>query len=403
MKKSVAWNTIGNFIYMVCQWALTVLVVRLGNYQSAGYLNLAMTTSSTFSAISLFSMRNYQVSDVNHEYSNSEYVCSRVISCLISVIVCYFFSILCIRNIYQQKCIMAFMMIRVTEAMIDVLHGEDQFCNRYDIIGKSFIFRGIGTLILFGLVMFISKDVFLALIFVAIQSFALFLLWDWTNTKKYSHDLTLIHPNSKVWKLMGTCLPIVLFTLMLNSINLIPKNVLQDVCGNHILGIYTSMASPTLAVQVLAQVIFVPFIPVISLKIDAGDGKGVSQIMKKVYMALIVLSVISMVGGLIIGRPGLYLLFGKEILKYYDKFPLIIMCTIMLAVIWILYAIAIAFRKIKNILIGMIISFALLLVITKPLTIRFGMNGTSMAQLIAYGLFVPQLVVICNKETKKIL
>lgn len=403
MKKSVAWNTIGNFIYMVCQWALTVLVVRLGNYQSAGYLNLAMTTSSTFSAISLFSMRNYQVSDVNHEYSNSEYVCSRVISCLISVIVCYFFSILCIRNIYQQKCIMAFMMIRVAEAMIDVLHGEDQFCNRYDIIGKSFIFRGIGTLILFGLVMFISKDVFLALIFVAIQSFALFLLWDWTNTKKYSHDLTLIHPNSKVWKLMGTCLPIVLFTLMLNSINLIPKNVLQDVCGNHILGIYTSMASPTLAVQVLAQVIFVPFIPVISLKIDAGDGKGVSQIMKKVYMALIVLSVISMVGGLIIGRPGLYLLFGKEIMKYYDKFPLIIMCTIMLAVIWILYAIAIAFRKIKNILIGMIISFALLLVITKPLTIRFGMNGTSMAQLIAYGLFVPQLVVICNKETKKIL
>jgi O-antigen/teichoic acid export membrane protein len=403
MKKSVAWNTIGNFIYMLCQWAMTVLVVRLGNYQSAGYLNLAMTTSSTFSAISLFSMRNFQVSDVNREYSNSEYMCSRVISCLLSIAACFIFAVFCIEGRYQRECIMAFMLIRVAEAMIDVLHGEDQFCNRYDVIGKSFIFRGVATLVVFGLIMYLHRDVLLALIFVAVQSFAFFVLWDWTNTKKCSSGLAFIRPGPKVWKLMGTCIPIVIFTLMLNSINLIPKNVLQDVCGNHILGIYTSMASPTLAVQVFAQVIFVPFIPAISVKIEAGDGEGVSRILKKVYLALAVLAVVSMAGGLLIGRAGLSLLFGSSILKYYSRFPLIIMCTILLAVIWILYAIAVAFRKIKEILAGMSVTFILLLIITRPLTVHFGMNGTSLAQVIAYSFFIPQLVLLCSKASRHIM
>ena len=59
MKKNIAWNTFGSIFYCVCQWLITVLVVWLDSYSAAGNLSLAMTTSSSFSAISLFSMRNY--------------------------------------------------------------------------------------------------------------------------------------------------------------------------------------------------------------------------------------------------------------------------------------------------------------------------------------------------------
>ena len=61
MKKDIAWNTFGNIFYGFCTWVITIIVVRLGSFEDAGYLSLAMTTSSTYNAIALFAMRNYQI------------------------------------------------------------------------------------------------------------------------------------------------------------------------------------------------------------------------------------------------------------------------------------------------------------------------------------------------------
>jgi hypothetical protein len=88
MKKNVIWNTAGTLVYCLCQWLITILVVHIDSYGAAGYLSIAMTTSSSFSAISLFSMRNYQVSDVKGEFSANEYVGSRVLTSIIALITC---------------------------------------------------------------------------------------------------------------------------------------------------------------------------------------------------------------------------------------------------------------------------------------------------------------------------
>jgi hypothetical protein len=55
MKRNIVLNTAGNLIYNLCQWLLTILVVRLlSNYENAGYLGMAMTTGSTYFAITLW-------------------------------------------------------------------------------------------------------------------------------------------------------------------------------------------------------------------------------------------------------------------------------------------------------------------------------------------------------------
>ena len=41
------WNTVGNIVYCICQWVITILVVRFASYSEAGYLSLAMSTTST--------------------------------------------------------------------------------------------------------------------------------------------------------------------------------------------------------------------------------------------------------------------------------------------------------------------------------------------------------------------
>ena len=134
MSKNILWNTIGSVFYSACQWVITIIVVHVASYEMAGYLSLAMTTSSSFSAISLFSMRNFQVSDVRGEYTSSQYVSSRIWTCIVAFVLCVVVSGLG-NSQYQILCIMAFMLIRVSEALVDVMHGIDQKQERYDYIG----------------------------------------------------------------------------------------------------------------------------------------------------------------------------------------------------------------------------------------------------------------------------
>ena len=95
LAKNMLWSSVGNLVYCICLWAITILTVRLCSYDQAGYLSLAMSASSTCATIGLFSMRNYQISDIDNEFSVSVYVGSRFFTCLLSVVFCLVY---CLRS-----------------------------------------------------------------------------------------------------------------------------------------------------------------------------------------------------------------------------------------------------------------------------------------------------------------
>lgn len=49
VKQNMLWNTAGSMVYLVCQWLITVFVVRLSDgYDAAGVLALGMAVSNIF-------------------------------------------------------------------------------------------------------------------------------------------------------------------------------------------------------------------------------------------------------------------------------------------------------------------------------------------------------------------
>jgi O-antigen/teichoic acid export membrane protein len=399
MKKNIALNTFGNLIYNLCQWILTILVVRLStNYENAGYLGLAMTTGSTYSAIALWGMRNYQISDVKNVFSDSEYISSRIITCILAYVCC---ALGCIfgNSSYQIFCIDAFMICRISEAFVDVLHGMDQKFDRYEYIFYSMTFRGIFSVIIFSVLFVFSKDLVLAILAMSVFDMGWVLLYDLRKTSALSKIRIRISKN--IFNLLKECAPIVVFTFLLNMINLFPKNTLQSLKGTNLLGVYTSMASPTLVVQLFASVALSPLIPKLSQYFYDRKKKEFRALMNKMYISLLAIAVITLIGAAVIGRWGLGFLYGKGILKYYYAFMPMILCTIGLAYIWILYAVVTALRKIKAMLIGMLMDFLVVLLISNPLIRRWSLNGANLVQIIGYGLYIPFLIILIERAYKK--
>ncbi len=400
MKKNIAWNTFGSIFYCVCQWLITVLVVWLDSYRAAGNLSLAMTTSSSFSAISLFSMRNYQVSDVMGEYTSGQYVSSRVLTCVAAVVSCIAVSMLGNNSQYEVLCIAAFMVVRAAEAVVDVLHGVNQKYMRYDLIGKSYIIRGILTIGSFSLGLLAFQDLMATLFIVAGVNFLAAACFDWMKTSRLEKfQINLM--DKKLGKLLKTCAPIVAFSFLLSLENLIPKISLKQWYGEEQLGIYSSIASPTLVVQVFASVAFNPFLPAFSLAYQQGEWKKFRGMFHKALAALAGMCLVVTLGGMLFGRLGLTILFGEGILEHYNLFLPIVWCTILTALIWILSSLVVAVRKIKWLLAGMAVDFLLCLGLVGPLVRTYGKNGVSIVQIVAYAVYIVYLVVICEISTRR--
>ena len=63
------WNTFGTFFYFLCQYLLTILVVRLGSFNDAGIFSIVLSITNVFYCISIYGVRNYQVADIENRFS----------------------------------------------------------------------------------------------------------------------------------------------------------------------------------------------------------------------------------------------------------------------------------------------------------------------------------------------
>lgn len=400
MKKDIAWNTFGNIFYGFCTWVITILVVRMGSFTDAGYLSLAMTTSSTYNAIALFAMRNYQITDSGHLYSDGEYVSSRIISCLAAYV---FLAVAAVfsGSMYQAICIIAFMPVRLSEAYSDVFHGIDQMHDRYDLIGKSFTMRGIAVIVIFIAGMTVTGNLAHTLGLISIATFAISILWDKRLTSKIT-TIEMRLKDSKILKLYLSCLPLMLFTFFMGMQMMYAKTVLSEVVGVTRQGIYASISNPTYAIQVMGAALFAPFLPVLAEYLKERDIQGFNRGVRKVTGILVVFSALVLVAASLLGRWVLGIFFGKEILDYYELFiPVVIVIIINTFVYWF-QGVLVALRKNVLLAVGMIVDFMLFVILIRPAIEIFGMNGASYAQILSLGLYLLFEIIATAFNGKKI-
>ena len=184
--KSILYNSIGSGIYLFCQWIITFIVVWISGYETAGILSISMSVSTTFCVIATFNMRNFQSSDLKGKYSEKTYLITRAFTTIISIIVTLIYSLIKDFSMLQFLCINLYMIFKVSEAVVDVLHGSLQKKWRFDIIGLSYIFRGLISLALFSITLFLTNNLVLA---IASMSIGVYIFIYFFDIRKYKENI----------------------------------------------------------------------------------------------------------------------------------------------------------------------------------------------------------------------
>ena len=401
IQSSIFWNTVGSMFYLACQWLITVLVVRLSGVETAGILSLCMSVCNIWYCIAVYGMRNFQVSDTLNRYSHGSYIFSRLISCGIAGIGCLLYTLAMPYDLITTICILLYFLYKCSESVFDVYAGIFQKSWRLDLAGKSLLLRGVLTIGSFCILLPVTDNLPVTLAGMAVVCLTAILLYDIPKARKIA-SVKLDCRIPEVKHLFIECFPLVVYTFLSTAIGSIPKLFLERISGSYDLGVYSSVATPTLIIQMGATYIFNPFVTLFAERYTQKDYHGFLSILKKCTLAVFGIAIAGVLGGKLLGVWGLNLLYGPEIAAYVKLLITLILCTILTAFSWLLCGVLTATRQFRGLVIANILAVISSIIFSPVLEKYFSMQGASMALALATILEIIVLLIYLGKDLRAI-
>jgi len=400
LQQNILYNTIGMTINLGCQWLITVLAVRLSSdFTNSGLLTLAMSVTNIFYAIASFSLRTYQVSDVNNKYKDTIYVQVRALTAGLSFLLCGIYCIVFYRD-ERFIGIMLYMIFRVIEAFVDILQGFEQRVMRMDLSGKSMAVRGIGNVVAFSIIILLTDSFNLAVIGMIAVSILVMLIFDVRYTRHIAQLTGKIEPTT-VKDIFLECLPMGIASALNTSIISIPRTLLDMVDGQEVLGIYGALAVPTVIVQVAATYVFNPMLPVYATHYLEKNKKEFYKLFNRTLVVIVILSVIALGGSALLQDLLLPLLLGEDIRPYIYMFIPMMICTILNAVVWFQTSLLVVIRDFNSYLWGTVVAAILTVFIGYRMIEHFSMQGVNYTLYVVMLFQVVVFGVVLSLKFKK--
>ena len=400
IQKNMLWNTAGSLVFLGCQWLMTVLVVRLSSgYDAAGSLAVAMAVSNIFAPIALYKVRSFQVSDVSGEYTSGEYVAFRVVSIFIALVITVPYMLLtCSPSDYAV--VVAYLVFRVGEVFIDVLHGVDQRALRMDYCGKSMALRGVLFLAAFSVVLATTNSLLLAVVAMAVVTYPVMLLdWRWASSfESLSPRLDLSHALSLARK----CFPAVVGLVCSYAVTTVARQYLGVVQGNDALGIYASVCTPVLIIQAGASYMYAPLLGPFARAFASGDRERFIKLLKRVCGGIAAICIAGIVGFYLLGELFLSIVFGADIASYAYLLYAALVCTSFTAFISFLNDLMIVMREMRSNMLGNVLSLIAIVPLMVVCVAWWGMNGVSIAITAAYAVGILVMLACVSRRLRAV-
>jgi O-antigen/teichoic acid export membrane protein len=159
LRWNFSWTFVGNIIYSGCQWAMLVVLAKLGNPEMVGQYGLALAVATPILALSSLQLRAVLTTDVTERVPFGEYLGFRLTTTVLSLMVIAAAPFV---MHYRSDSMMVIWVIGIAQAiemLSDLYWARMQFNDHMDRIAKSMIARGVLGLAGLGAGVYITHSV----------------------------------------------------------------------------------------------------------------------------------------------------------------------------------------------------------------------------------------------------
>lgn len=385
MQLNMVWNVFGSVYYQGCMWLMTVLVVRLsGSFENSGILAFAMSVGNIYTALGTYNMRTVQISDVTNRLSINNYVALRVITTSLALVICIIYSFIISMGLDTSIAVAAFLLFKADEAFVNVMYGADQKVMRLDVVGRSQLIRGTVSVALFIFGLCVTDSLVPSFLLIFTANVGVTLLFDIPQTRRLVGDVSPRITFHKCISALRDCLPSVLGLVLSGFIVSSARQYFGIAYGEDALGVYASVATPCVIIQVLAQNLYAPLLVPVA---EVFSVKNLRKARKKAYkLIMMVIGIALGVSAIltVLGQSLLTFLYGPSIGQYVYLLGPALLVTSEVACTALLSDLLIVFGALRLNLAVNCLAFIINLLLIVPCTHLWYMNGINISLFIAY-------------------
>lgn len=381
LKTIYVWSSLGSIAIAASSFLLLVAVSQCLGVEEAGIFSIAFALAQQLICIGYFEVRVYQATDIQHHYHFSEYFLLRVLSCCIMISVSVFIAILNYNDIYKGIVIVLVCCLKCLDAFADVYETMFQQHERLDVSGKSLFVRTTLYTLTFITTLSLTNNLCLALLFsIIISSFCIFT----TNVKlesNFIHSKISVRKN-KMYSLFLTCLPLFICSFLCIYIINAPKYALDANMSSEFQTYFSILFFPASVLNLISGFLFKPLLTSIAVLFNENKIQELKQMMNRLFIMMIFLTILILVGAYFLGIPVLSLIYGISLVGYRNELLIIILGGAIYSLSVILYYIMVTARAHKKIMITYGITSIFAISLVPNLVKQYGLIGASLSYLI---------------------
>ena len=407
VKKAFLWNMIGSTCYSGSSFLYLLVVTRICGAQLAGFFSLSYATAQLLLQVGRYGVRTYQATDLNQKYSFSEYKLSRLITCALMMLFGIIYSSFSFSGDYIIISTFVIMM-KMIDAVEDVFHGNLQQKYHVEQMGKSLAIRNIYSAVFFTGILLITRNLYITCAATAVTSLILCLTVNICFSRKYvSSSETASSPELKhVLELLKICTPMFVGTFLSLLLYNVPKYAMANVMADEYQTYYSILFMPSFVITLMCEFVFKPTITTIAeLWWENNLKKFVIYVLRIVAVILVCCAGI-VVGGHLIGRTLLEIIYGVDLSLYKMQFIVLLIGGGIGAEVYMIYNILIAIRWGNCLLPVYSITAVITILAARSMVRQWGIMGAALNYLLScsllFILFAAILIfVILRKKSNK--
>ncbi|MDQ6604710.1 MAG: oligosaccharide flippase family protein [Chloroflexota bacterium] len=329
LRANFSWTFIGNIVYAACQWAMLVVLAKLGSPEVVGQFALGLAITAPVILLTNLQLRAVQATDARREYAFGDYLGLRLVVTPLALLAIATITFVSGYGWQTALVILLVGLAKVFESISDVFYGLLQQHERMDRIAISMMIKGpLSLAALTAAIAATGSIVWGAAALAAVWAIRL-VTYDMPSGAAVLHatrderEQASIRPRWK-WRLLAklTWLALPLgFVMMLGSLMTnIPRYFIERFQGTHELGIFAAMAYIVIAGTTVVDALGQAASPRLARLYADGEIGAFRTLAAKVLGISVLLGAAGVLLSLVVGRQVLTLLYRPEYAEHLDVF-----------------------------------------------------------------------------------
>lgn len=377
-QKNILWNMIASTLAAGQSALMLIIVNRTVGLTEAGIFTLAYSIAQMMMTIGYFDMRSYQVTDVKNEMPFKHYFASRVITCLLMMVVSAFYIVIKQYSGYKAGVIFFTCLFKMVDALEDVIHALFQKRGRLDVAGKLQSVRFILVIIAFALALIVTGNAMISIIICTVISAAIVIFLNVPLITEFD-ELKVDFSLAPLKTLFKACLPLFIGSYLALYMENSPKYAIDMYLTEADQAYYGMLAMTAFVVNLFSGFAFRPMLTPLAMSWNDKNYKRYCKIIIKLLAWVVLLTVVIAGGAYIVGIPVLSFVYGTDLSHLKMILVIIVAAGGINSFGTILYYSLTVMRRQNWLLMGYIVTAAVAFFLAPYCVRNFGLMGAACA------------------------